>query len=419
MKIYPQKITFDTQRISVPGLTFGRLSQFLLSVYMLALVSFAFFTEYTNIEDLIGSVLALFIFFGILSSKKLKFPWHWSLNILFIFIIHSAFTLLYNPLAIRRFITLLLVLGLFYVVFFIIKKTNNIYWLLTGLAIGILYLFFSNLETMILLLQGITKERFGGGYNPNMFTFVLLMTVMFLLKPVFQNKAIKKYNMILGILLLIICTYLLLYATGSRKGILFCLIIFAWTFFVVFKSTNLLHKILLCFLVAGILLYILSLIRDLPFYYRLENLFLFITGETVSEGSIKLRFNMLLRGIELWTQKPLLGWGFGSYRYVSGLGGYSHSNYIEILANQGIIGFLLYYSFYVSIILSALKKYKSATPSNKGALSWALMILVFLILYGAVAVSYYSKVNWILTGVALATIVNVSSNKSSCVASRN
>ena len=66
---------------------------------------------------------------------------------------------------------------------------------------------------------------------------------------------------------------------------------------------------------------------------------------------------MIQYGMDYFKERPLLGHGIENFRYLYaqevGKETYSHNNYIELLVNNGIVGLLLYYSFYISVILKA------------------------------------------------------------------
>ena len=67
---------------------------------------------------------------------------------------------------------------------------------------------------------------------------------------------------------------------------------------------------------------------------------------------------MAVKALELFIQRPILGWGLGCFSINSGFDiAYSHNNYAELLYAMGSIGFVVYYSYYL-IILPNLKMLK-------------------------------------------------------------
>lgn len=69
--------------------------------------------------------------------------------------------------------------------------------------------------------------------------------------------------------------------------------------------------------------------------------------------------NLMLRGIKMFFERPLLGWGVGGFQQYSlinhGAYVYAHSNYVELLADFGIVGLLIYYSQYIYCIYNLFK----------------------------------------------------------------
>ena len=74
------------------------------------------------------------------------------------------------------------------------------------------------------------------------------------------------------------------------------------------------------------------------------------------------RSQMYVRGVDLFWENPLAGVGLGNFQVVSGLGAYSHSDYIEVASNTGIIGFILYFSIYGMILWRLLWLVRNPPP---------------------------------------------------------
>jgi len=81
-------------------------------------------------------------------------------------------------------------------------------------------------------------------------------------------------------------------------------------------------------------------------------------GKTAeAEQSSEIRREMFFKGLQLWTKSPLIGYGEGQFSVVSGFGGYAHNNYTEILANLGMIGFVLHYALLTLVLHFASVQY--------------------------------------------------------------
>jgi O-antigen ligase len=80
-------------------------------------------------------------------------------------------------------------------------------------------------------------------------------------------------------------------------------------------------------------------------------------GEGLREN---VRYEMYTAGLQMFRNHPFAGVGLGQYKVLFATGAYSHSDIIEPLATTGGVGFLLYQSFYL-ILLVRLRKLYLAT----------------------------------------------------------
>ena len=96
-------------------------------------------------------------------------------------------------------------------------------------------------------------------------------------------------------------------------------------------------------------LYIIN--RSLSLYIEAPVLF-------TNLDSITMRLSLSFSGLVLWLQSPLsflFGWGLGNYllafkRYAGFTFGYSGIGWINILVEQGVIGFIFYFLFFIFFI---------------------------------------------------------------------
>jgi O-antigen ligase len=93
------------------------------------------------------------------------------------------------------------------------------------------------------------------------------------------------------------------------------------------------------------------------------------------------RFNRWHSAFRLFAERPVFGWGPGTYQFVyapyqmsmektvistnTGDAGNAHSEYIGTLAEQGFIGTILLLAFVITVVYTGLKSYKKA--KNKKA----------------------------------------------------
>lgn len=96
-------------------------------------------------------------------------------------------------------------------------------------------------------------------------------------------------------------------------------------------------------------------------------------------------------GLEWFVKKPWFGYGLDGFRAmyanvygVSQTAYYAHNNFIELLVDLGLVGFVLYYLLYVFIFIKGLKALKSKTKSSK----------FFFALFIALVVSEYARITY-------------------------
>lgn len=154
-----------------------------------------------------------------------------------------------------------------------------------------------------------------------------------------------------GILALIPVSSFVLISSGSRKSSL--ALVFALSCWALFTSsvTQRMRAYLARIFIVGILLAILA--NVMPFVLdntvlgkRFEQFYNKGQGSIVAAAKANKRYDLYLDAAEIFLEYPLFGVGLGNFQVHSIIGGVSHSDYMETLANTGLIGFLLYQSFY-------------------------------------------------------------------------
>ncbi|MGI6241169.1 MAG: O-antigen ligase family protein [Candidatus Omnitrophota bacterium] len=103
------------------------------------------------------------------------------------------------------------------------------------------------------------------------------------------------------------------------------------------------------------------------------------------DGSANERHDLILVGLKITKDHPLIGVGLGQFGLVSKTGVYAHNEWIELLATTGIPGFLFFMSIYVSAWrrLKRTLKY-THDPIIRYRIKFAMMTLIILVVAGAV-----------------------------------
>ena len=114
--------------------------------------------------------------------------------------------------------------------------------------------------------------------------------------------------------------------------------------------------------------------------FRMESLINLVTGQGLNSFDIG-RQDMSLFGIDFWTQIPVLGYVINNYQIlfgrIFGAQTYSHNNYIEMLVNLGMLGFITYYSYYIILIRSLWNKKVNSLGLKNFFLAYIICLLPF------------------------------------------
>lgn len=228
----------------------------------------------------------------------------------------------------------------------------------------------------------IQDERFGGDLtgNANVFANIFMFAACFTAYLIAYSDRAWKKLLFVGAF----CLHALaLVVSGGRKYILVTALVF-WLIYL-FKADKRNRKHFFKYTVIGVAVFIFLFwtFMNVPFIYynvgyRFEALFL----ENVEDASAYRRAIMIKEGITGWLQRPILGHGINTFKDISIYKVYSHNNYVELLFNMGVVGFLVYYGY--SILLTV-KLYLS---KNTDSIRWLLLMLtvaIFLFDYGAVS----------------------------------
>ncbi|CVH74390.1 hypothetical protein BN3662_00203 [Clostridiales bacterium CHKCI006] len=101
---------------------------------------------------------------------------------------------------------------------------------------------------------------------------------------------------------------------------------------------------------------------------------------------------MIRYGMQYFLEKPIFGFGQSGFAILFnndyGRLVYSHNNYVELLANLGLFGFLFYYVFYFKTFFKLIKQ-KKVQNNPLSDFFITFLFVVFLLDFGIV--SYYSQ----------------------------
>ncbi|HSB92292.1 MAG TPA: O-antigen ligase family protein [Flavitalea sp.] len=316
------------------------------------------------------------------------------LKIFFAFIIVSFFTSFFVAInadrvtdaSFRLFQLLVLLVSISQ--FYILR--GNVVYMLGAIVLNCVLLIMAGkfLDPEV-LHQGNQIERFTSiNENPNGLAFQLLVGFISVLFFFNRTNIIGK-----GVVAsLSILFFYNIAISGSRKAMIAYVLIF---FFFLFFSFPAKKKIFYFFVVGLIGLfagsYLFSLVSDTAVVQRFYKL-------SDNAGAADIRTQLYKEAFNAFADNPLFGIGLDNFRLYSSSGLYAHSNYMELLADTGLIGFSIYYLMYLKVWLGGSKIRRLEGRSEQSLFLSGLfkcVIILFLII-GAGSVQYDNFTHWIL-----------------------
>jgi O-antigen ligase len=281
----------------------------------------------------------------------------------------------------------------------------SVYWATMAMTV------FVNLNPTAYSIGGRLEGTLG---NSNLYGFALLISAMFAINQIFESRIVFK------IFYLVTVPFLLhmIIETGSRKAMLsvaiFIIVYTAFKFkYEIYRRPIIAIMSVIMLLSAGI--YMTSYMEHTKQYKRLAKFFETVETRDINKAdeSTYYRYVFYKRGLKIAAEHPAFGVGLDNFRNETyGLtntrtGTYAHSNYVELLADTGILGFIIYCSMYLTIMVRIARlKIKYLTDSQKGLYLLAVSSIIIYILYDFAMVSYFEKFSWlILTFIITATLL--------------
>ena len=385
-----------------------KLTEFFLLLYIISVCAFDGKTD-TMIITKIAAIL-LIAFCGLYIFLKHKIRVSYYIVAFVMFIILSFMTLGYNvdiSSAITRILTILQILAVSFFIINYLDTDAKIYKSIRFIIYGVIAMYIMLLVrsggygAFIQSLNSTTGIRIGAQVNQaNDFGVMSSFAGLFALWNALYNKKRIYY-------LFVILSFVLSMLSGSKKSLLIYLI----GFFLLFLFQNNKSKFRNLLIACTGAVFFLYLVYNLPIFStiadRLNGFFAIFSGNTSTvDASTYARQQLISGGWTAFLQNPILGYGIvGSYAITTGIVGFStylHDNFIEILVDSGVIGFIIYYSFYLNITLKLIKE---KFDNNLKVLLLIIMLLV--ILTDTSSVTYFSKFTHLLFSIMAAAILNI------------
>lgn len=244
-------------------------------------------------------------------------------------------------------------------------------------------------------LENLFKNPFGSvsaSLNPNMFAVIYSFgaIIAFFFASHLRKRIAYPVAFYLTFMVLI---------TGSRKS---TITVLAAIFLLSVLATNRRHWFLRLMLTLSIIALLLYLIMTVPELYavlgrRFDSMLGFFTNNE-KDYSMTLRLAFMRVAKSIFLENIFFGVGLANFPVVLGTvmnaSTYAHNNYYELLADLGLVGFFIYYSYYIYAAVASLKR--AMLGSQYARLMLTLVAAILLCDFGIV--SFYTiQVNVIFT----------------------
>lgn len=177
----------------------------------------------------------------------------------------------------------------------------------------------------------------------------------------------KVRHLIFVVLMIIFAYYAI--QTGSRKTLLVMgIVTFAWATWMLpgrFSVKSVVISVVLGLVMLAVAFFVMEYVMtDTVLGKRLLKWFDAGGGSAAAGFKEDIRYWLYMDGFKFWQDNPIAGIGLRQFavRHWSGL--YSHSDYMEPLACTGLVGFILYQGFALTIVMRLLKLLYRKIPAD-------------------------------------------------------
>lgn len=196
--------------------------------------------------------------------------------------------------------------------------------------------------------------------------------------------------------------------SGSRQGLIWLMFIVALICAIRFQKNIFLGFIGTAFFGLFLVGVVFFVFHDTELVRRILIVFDQRMMAVDPEQSVLDRWDMYKVGFDMWLDSPIWGNGNEAFRALSVYAGhYSHSNYIEILANYGALGFLFFYVPIVLVVSRSISMFFKAPVAYRTLLLWVLISFVAILVSGFFIPTFYRKPMVVLLAYLFATFYNI------------
>jgi len=152
---------------------------------------------------------------------------------------------------------------------------------------------------------------------------------------------------------------------------------------------------------------------------RIESAIAAIFYDQQIDGSINTRVAMRTLAMEYFSQRKIFGYGINFFGRVSPWHVYSHNNFTEILSGCGIVGFCIYYSRYLWLLIKTISMAHRENKAGKASLFCVFAFTVIMMITDWWQVSYYFSFIQVVYPFIVAVVTKGYYNLPACAAEAN
>lgn len=378
------------------------LWEWLLLPFIILLMTVTFIEGYSEITTLYGFVFGFLFLIYFLYQRKLKIPPE--VFIYFAWIIWSfvgIVNVIERDLYFTQLWTIVKMEVMIFLVSGIVALRRNLSVPMLAITIGGIIVGLSGYYTGELQMATFVNTQVAGlTRNPNDFAYQFLF-VIFAMFFFWESKPSVWQRVLLSSIIAISIAGVIY--SASRKGFLgIVAFVVLWFYFCYIRISKkkLLRSLIVFFTILGLFYFIFDYVKSNTYlgerYQELEE---FSNKKGYSEH---IRWLMYQHGLVLIEQHPFAGVGLDQFRTSFFTGLYSHSDYIEVAANTGTIGFFLYFSIYVVLWLR-LNRIKKMTddPHLLYTIGFFKAAIITILLVAIGRPNITSKLTWIFLASAI------------------
>lgn len=184
--------------------------------------------------------------------------------------------------------------------------------------------------------------------------------------------------------------------TQSKSALILMVLFSAALLFMLKDEVRSWKKILVVIVIVAVVYIVYSLGMLRTYTYRISRMLTFFsTNNSYYDFSTYTRMELKKTGIQMFLEKPLFGHGIGQSNNLLG-GDYFHDNYVQLLVELGIVGFITYYSLIVSCLVKSIKLRDQFTT----------ILLMFILASDIFNSMYYQKITYIIIGLCILRLLN-------------